>query len=77
MGAERGVLGTDLLTYIFGNKNERPEKPVLVDASNPSRFLTSDSAKVAIRKLIAGLKAEGLEAGDCVCINAFNDVWTG
>ncbi|KAL9037577.1 MAG: hypothetical protein Q9180_003643, partial [Flavoplaca navasiana] len=77
MGAERGVLETDLLTYIFGNKNDGPKKPVLVDASNPSRFLTSDSAKVAIRKLIAGLKAEGLEAGDCVCINSFNDVWTG
>ncbi|KAL8891186.1 MAG: hypothetical protein Q9215_001782 [Flavoplaca cf. flavocitrina] len=66
MGAEHGVLETDLLTYIFGNKNDRPKKPVLVDASNPSRFLTSDSAKVAIRKLIAGLKAEGLEAGDCI-----------
>ncbi|KAL8670939.1 MAG: hypothetical protein Q9168_004539 [Polycauliona sp. 1 TL-2023] len=75
MAAEHRTSKTDLLTYIFDAKNCKPDKPILVDASNPSRFLTSDSAKVAIRKLIAGLKAEGLEAGDCVCINAFNDIY--
>ncbi|KAL8994167.1 MAG: hypothetical protein Q9169_005798 [Polycauliona sp. 2 TL-2023] len=75
MGAEHGALETDLLTYIFDSKNGHPERPVLVDASNPLRFLTRDSAKLATRKLIAGLKAEGLAAGDCVCINAFNDIY--
>ena len=28
MGAELGVLETDLITYIFVNKNDRPKKPV-------------------------------------------------
>ncbi|KAL8649914.1 MAG: hypothetical protein Q9226_005373 [Calogaya cf. arnoldii] len=75
MGSEHSAPETDLLTYIFGNKIDEPNKPILVDASNPSRFLTSTSAKTTTRKLIAGLKAEGLEAGECVCINAFNDIY--
>ncbi|KAL8849292.1 MAG: hypothetical protein Q9221_005702 [Calogaya cf. arnoldii] len=75
MGPEHTAPETDLLTYIFGNKVDKPNKPILVDASNPSRFLTSTSAKAATRKLIAGLKAEGLGAGECVCINAFNDIY--
>ncbi|KAL8690724.1 MAG: hypothetical protein Q9218_003891 [Villophora microphyllina] len=65
----------DLLTYIFGNNDAEPNKAVLVDASNPSRFLTTCTARTAVRKLIAGLRAEGLEQGDCVCINAFNDIY--
>ncbi|KAL8801057.1 MAG: hypothetical protein Q9200_007065 [Gallowayella weberi] len=75
MSADSGTPEMDLLTYIFANKSTDPEKPILVDASNPARFLTSRTAEVATRKLIAGLKAEGLEAGECVCINAFNDVY--
>ncbi|KAL8729562.1 MAG: hypothetical protein Q9166_004642 [cf. Caloplaca sp. 2 TL-2023] len=75
MAVESGAPETDLLTYIFGNENADPDKPVLVDASNPSRFLTSDTARTATRKLIAGLRAEGFEAGECVCVNAFNDIY--
>ncbi|KAL8916769.1 MAG: hypothetical protein Q9172_006135 [Xanthocarpia lactea] len=75
MAAEHGAPETDLITYIFGNNNGSPDKPVLVDANNPSRFLTSTSAKAATRKLIAGLKAEGFESGECVCVNAFNDIY--
>ncbi|KAL9604359.1 MAG: hypothetical protein Q9219_000547 [cf. Caloplaca sp. 3 TL-2023] len=46
---------------------------VLVDANNPLRFLTFTTARTVVRKLIAGLRHEGLEKDDCVCINAFND----
>ncbi|KAI4249172.1 MAG: hypothetical protein L6R40_000630 [Gallowayella cf. fulva] len=72
MSADPGASETDLLTYIFDIAHT--DKPVLVDASNPSRFLTSRTARVATRKLIAGLRAEGFKAGECVCIHAFNDV---
>lgn len=42
--------------------------------SNTLRFITSGSAHSTVRRLIAGLKAEGLRPGDCVCLHSFNDV---
>ena len=47
---------------------------ILVDAEDPSRFLTTSSARSLVRRLIAGLKTEGLQEGDCVCVKSFNDV---
>ncbi|KAL8682811.1 MAG: hypothetical protein Q9186_001140 [Xanthomendoza sp. 1 TL-2023] len=75
MSVDSSTPETDLLTYIFDDKITDPDKPILIDASDPSRFITSSTAKVVIRKLIAGLKAEGFEPGECVCINAFNDIY--
>lgn len=49
---------------------------VLIDASDPSRFVTVSSARKIVRQLIAGLKAEGFRSGDCVCVHSFNDVQT-
>ena len=49
---------------------------VLIDAGDASRFVTPRTARKVTRQLIAGLKAEGLQPGDCVCIHSFNDVWT-
>ncbi|KAL8645856.1 MAG: hypothetical protein Q9210_006479 [Variospora velana] len=65
----------DLLSYIFDRKPADPEKPVLIDASDPLCFITFTTARSAVQKLIAGLRAEGLQKGDCVCINAFNDIY--
>lgn len=47
---------------------------VLIDASDASRYVTPRSARKITRQLIAGLRAEGLRPGDCVCIHSFNDV---
>lgn len=49
---------------------------VLIDASDASRYVTPRSARKITRQLIAGLRAEGLRPGDCVCIHSFNDVCT-
>lgn len=49
---------------------------VLVDASDASRFVTASSTRKIVRQLIAGLNAEGLTSGDCVCVHSFNDVRT-
>ncbi|KAL8698837.1 MAG: hypothetical protein Q9201_006351 [Fulgogasparrea decipioides] len=75
MARQHEIPEMDLLSYIFDNEDIIPDKPVLVDATNPSRFLTTPAARTIIRKLIAGFRAEGLEEGDCVCINAFNDIY--
>ena len=49
---------------------------VLIDANDASRYVTPRSARKITRQLIAGLRAEGLRPGDCVCIHSFNDVCT-
>ena len=30
--------------------------------------------KIKVRQLIGGLHAAGIQSGDCICVNAFNDV---
>jgi hypothetical protein len=47
---------------------------IYIDAKDTSRFLSSNQARVIIRKLVAGFQAVGLKKGDCVCIHSFNDV---
>ncbi|KAL8830426.1 MAG: hypothetical protein Q9170_005740 [Blastenia crenularia] len=75
MASDIGVLEIDLVTHIFSKAPVDPNKPVLIDAHDPSRFLTFNTARTTVRKLIAGFQAQGLEKGDCVCINAFNDIY--
>ncbi|KAL8897983.1 MAG: hypothetical protein Q9207_006929, partial [Kuettlingeria erythrocarpa] len=75
MGLQTGAPVMDILSYIFGVEPADPEKPILIDASDPSRFLTFTTARTVVRKLIAGLRAEGLQKDDCVCVNAFNDIY--
>ncbi|KAI9818922.1 MAG: hypothetical protein M1827_007743 [Pycnora praestabilis] len=65
----------DLLSWTFGNLDYDQDKPIYVDAANPARTLSAREARTVVRKLIAGLKAEGLQPGDCVCIHAFNDIF--
>ena len=47
---------------------------IYIDAKDPSRSVSSNQARVLIRKLVAGLQAAGLKKGDCVCLHSFNDV---
>ena len=47
---------------------------ILVDAYDTSRSISRKTARKTVQALIAGLQANGLERGDCVCIHAFNDV---
>ena len=47
---------------------------LLIDPSNASRFLTFKSLRTYVKQLVAGLHALGVERGDCVCVNSFNDV---
>ncbi|KAF2120040.1 amp dependent CoA ligase [Lophiotrema nucula] len=49
-------------------------QPLLIDASKPERSLTFKQLKHQVHQLIAGLRALGIQHGDCVCVNAFNDI---
>jgi len=62
------------MSWYFDNSTIDPDKPIYIDSANPSRCYSHRQAKSAILKLAAGLKAIGLEKGDCVCLHSFNDV---
>ncbi len=47
---------------------------ILIDGNDPTRFVTTRTARTIVRQLVAGFKAEGLEFDECVCIHSFNDV---
>ena len=64
----------DLLSCSFDNPPYPLDKPIYIDADNPSRFYTARQSLTIIRKLAAGFHALGLQKGDCVCLHSFNDV---
>ncbi|KAJ5342787.1 AMP-dependent synthetase/ligase [Penicillium brevicompactum] len=73
--AERTLLPTkDLLSYIFDNPSYDQDQPIYIDVHNPSRSISCNQARKLIRQLIAGLRAAGLQQGDCVLIHSFNDI---
>ncbi|CAI7629089.1 hypothetical protein N7533_008242 [Penicillium manginii] len=73
--AERVLLPTkDLLSFIFDAPPYDQEKPIYIDAQNPSRSISCNEARKLIRRLIAGFRAAGLRQGDCVLIHSFNDI---
>lgn len=47
---------------------------IYIDAHNPTRSISCNQARKLIRQIIAGLRAAGLQKGDCVLIHSFNDV---
>ena len=66
----------DLVSWVLGNQSYDQNQPIFIDPDHPERSYTALEARTAIRQLIAGLKAAGLNKGDAVCIHAFNDVGT-
>ncbi|KAJ5106107.1 hypothetical protein N7456_002782 [Penicillium angulare] len=73
--AERVLLPTkDLLSFIFDDPPYDQDKPIYVDVKNPKRQISCNQARKLIRQLIAGLRAAGLQQGDCVLIHSFNDI---
>lgn len=68
------VAPKDILSYIFDNPSYNEDKPIYIDVHNPSRFLSLRKARQAIRRLIAGFRAAGVQPGDCVAIHSFNDI---
>ncbi|KAK6369655.1 uncharacterized protein PV06_10678 [Exophiala oligosperma] len=69
------ISNKDLLSWIFDDPQYDKDKPVYIDAADPSRSISFSQAKVFVRKLVAGLKAAGLKNGDCVCVSSFNDIY--
>ena len=64
----------DLLSFVLSNQSYPQDRKIYIDAKQPDRSYSATEARTTIQKLIAGLRAAGLEKGDCVCLLAFNDV---
>lgn len=62
--------GTDLLSFIFrGPVQYDARRPLYIDAENPARSLNRVQVQSLIRTLIAGLRAHGVQQGDCVLVH--------
>lgn len=50
------------------------QQKLYFDSDNESRALTATQVQFNVKKIIAGLKAAGVERGDCVVLHLFNTV---
>ncbi|KAL5362691.1 hypothetical protein BJX96DRAFT_106345 [Aspergillus floccosus] len=66
---------TDLLTFAFHGPTRYDEtRPLLIDAEDPSRWLSAQHFRLLVRTLIAGLKAHHVQRGDCVLVHLGNNI---
>ena len=66
---------TDLLTFAFdGPVPYDRNKPIYIDAEDQSCALDAHQFRFLVRSLIAGLKAHGVQRGDCVVVHIPNSV---
>ena len=66
---------TDLLTFAFrGPVAYQDNRPLVIDAEDPSRALTAGQFRLLVRTLIAGLQAHHVQRGDCVLVHLGNSV---
>lgn len=71
------VPGVDLLTFTLDNaKSFDPTRPIYIDAETPDLALNASQTRILIRRLIGGLKAAGLQQGECVLVALSNNVST-
>ena len=64
----------DILSWIFDDLSYDQDDPIYIDALNPENTVSARQARSMIRKLVAGFRSIGVQEGDCVCINSFNDI---
>ncbi|GME36183.1 4-coumarate-CoA ligase-like protein [Neofusicoccum parvum] len=64
----------DILSWCYEEAEVDIDKPIYIDAADPSQSYSARQSKDVIRKLCAGFKAAGLKKGDVVCMHAFNSI---
>lgn len=64
----------DILSWTFDKLHYDWDDPIYIDALNPKNSVSARQAKSLIRKLAAGFRSIGVQKGDCICINSFNDI---
>ncbi|PKY00040.1 putative AMP-binding enzyme [Aspergillus campestris IBT 28561] len=69
------VPSSDILSYLFSDPPYDHDEPMYVDVHDPARSISYNQAHRLVRQLVAGLKAWGVQRGDCVVIHSFNDIY--
>lgn len=64
----------DLLSWMFDDLKYDWDTAIYLDALQPSNSISARQARTLIRKLVAGLRATGVQKGDCVLLNSANDI---
>ncbi|KAL3419451.1 4-coumarate-CoA ligase 2 [Phlyctema vagabunda] len=65
---------TDLLSYVFDSPDYDRNKEIYIDALVENRKLSANQVLNLVRQLIAGLKAHGVQKGDCILVHSFSDI---
>ncbi|KAL1640422.1 hypothetical protein SLS58_006920 [Diplodia intermedia] len=65
----------DILSWGFDDAEYDQDKPLWIDASDPSRSVSANEARTIIKQLVAGFRKAGLKPGDTVCITSFSDIY--
>jgi len=64
----------DIISWYYDEPQFDHDQPVYLDALDTSKYYTANTAKTAIRQLVAGFRHAGLKAGDCVGLHSFNNL---
>ncbi|KKY23046.1 putative 4-coumarate- ligase [Diplodia seriata] len=65
----------DILSWGFDDAEYDQDKPLWIDASDPSRSVSANQTRTIIKQLVAGFRKAGLKPGDTVCITSFSDIY--
>ena len=72
---EPASIYTDLLTFVLeSNFQYDDQRPLYIDAENPTHALNGFQFRMVIKSFIAGLRVIGLQRGDCVLVHLGNSV---
>lgn len=69
------IPSTDLISWTFDDLSYDWDTPIYIDQARPERSVSARQAKTMIRKIVAGLYANGFKRGDCVALHSFNDIY--
>lgn len=69
------VPAKDILSWMCDNPTFDINKPVFINAADQSQSISAAQAWALIRKLVAGFRRAGFQAGDCVCLHSFNNIY--
>ncbi|KAK3676144.1 hypothetical protein LTR78_003894 [Recurvomyces mirabilis] len=65
----------DIPSWTFDNIKYDQDEPIYIDALNPKKnSVSARQAKQYVHRLVAGLHAQGLQKGDCVCMHSPNHI---
>ncbi|KAF2254637.1 4-coumarate-CoA ligase [Trematosphaeria pertusa] len=65
----------DVLSWTCDGPSFDQDKPIYIDATDPSKAISAAQAKSLIRQLVAGFRSAGIKHGDTVLIHSFNNLY--